>query len=80
MDIPVILLPAHPASFTYNFVSGMQRFYFSESKDAMVLQTYREKKCSVLISLQFDPMILETASPGNHKLKIVNESQIFAQV
>ena len=24
--IPVILLPAHPASFAHNFVSGMQSF------------------------------------------------------
>ena len=36
---PVILLPAHPASFAHNFVSGMQSFYFSESQDAIVLQT-----------------------------------------
>ena len=35
----VILLPAHPASFAHNFVSGMQSFYFSESQDAIVLQT-----------------------------------------
>ena len=35
----VILLPAHPASFGHNFVSGMQSFYFSESQDAIVLQT-----------------------------------------
>ena len=34
----VILLPAHPASFAHNFVSGMQSFYFSESQDAIVLQ------------------------------------------
>ena len=40
---PVIFLPAHPASFTHNFVSGMQSFYFSESQDAMVLQTCHEK-------------------------------------
>ena len=32
----VILLPA---SFTHNFVSGVQSLYFSESQDAMVLQT-----------------------------------------
>ena len=39
-NIQVILLPAHPASFGhYSFVSGMQSFYFSESQDAMVLQT-----------------------------------------
>ena len=37
--LTVILLPAHPASFTHKFVSGMQSFYFSESQDAMVLQT-----------------------------------------
>ena len=36
---PVILFPEHPASFAHNFVSGMQSFYFSESQDAMVLQT-----------------------------------------
>ena len=35
----VILLPAHPASFAHNFVSGMQSFNFSESQDAIVLQT-----------------------------------------
>ena len=35
----VILLPAHPASFAHNFVSGMQSFYCSESQDAKVLQT-----------------------------------------
>ena len=34
----VILLPAHPASFAHNFVSGMQSFYFSESQDAIVLK------------------------------------------
>ena len=39
----VILLPAHPAFFTHTFVSGMQSFYFSESQDAMVLQTCHEK-------------------------------------
>ena len=37
--IAVILLPAHPASFAHNFFSGMQSFYFSESQDAIVLQT-----------------------------------------
>ena len=25
----MILLPAHPAPFAYNFVSGMQSFYFN---------------------------------------------------
>ena len=39
----VILLPAHPAFFTHNFVSGMQSFYFIESQDALVLQTCHEK-------------------------------------
>ena len=38
-NVSVILLPAHPASFEHNFVSGMQSFYFSESQDAIVLQT-----------------------------------------
>ena len=36
---PVILLLAHPASFVHNFVSGMQSFYYSETQDAIVLQT-----------------------------------------
>ena len=62
-ETAVIFLTAHPASFTHNFVSGMQHFYFSESQDAMVLQTCHEKKCSGLIGLQLDPLILETASP-----------------
>ena len=35
----VILFPGHPASFAHSFVSGMQSFYFSESQDAIVLQT-----------------------------------------
>ena len=38
----MLFLPAHPASFTHNFVSGMQSFDFSESQDAMVLQTCHE--------------------------------------
>ena len=37
--LAVILLPAIPAPFAHNFVSGMQSFYFNESQDAMVLQT-----------------------------------------
>ena len=49
----VILLPAHPASFAHNFVSGMQSFYFSESQDAIVLQTCHQNYCYGLISLQF---------------------------
>ena len=72
--VSVILLPAHPASFAHNFVSGMQSFYFSESQDAIVLQTCHLKKCSGLISLQLDSLIWETASPRTHKPKIVNES------
>ena len=39
----VIFLPAHPASFTHNFISGVQSCYSSESQDAMVLQTCYEK-------------------------------------
>ena len=35
----MILLPAHPSSFEHEFVSVVQRFYFSESQDAIVLQT-----------------------------------------
>ena len=38
--VAVILLPAHPASFAHNFVSGVQSVCFSESQDAIVLQTY----------------------------------------
>ena len=37
-DLTVIFLPAHPASFAHNFVSGMQSFYFTESQDVIVLQ------------------------------------------
>ena len=33
----VIFLPAHPASFTHNFVSGMQNFHSGGSQDAMIL-------------------------------------------
>ena len=29
LPIAVILVPAHPASFGHNIVSGMQSFYFS---------------------------------------------------
>ena len=43
MRLSVILLPAHPAFLTHNFVSVMQSFYFSESQDAMVLQTCHEE-------------------------------------
>ena len=34
----MILLPAHPASFAHNFVSGMQSFYFSESQADLSLK------------------------------------------
>ena len=37
--LTVILLPAHPASFARNIVPGIQRFYFSESQDVIVLHT-----------------------------------------
>ena len=37
--VAVIMLPALSASFAHNFVSGMQSFYLSESRDAIVLQT-----------------------------------------
>ena len=43
LGIAVIFLPAHPASFTHIFVSGMQSFYFSESQDAMKFPTCHEK-------------------------------------
>ena len=33
---------SYPAFFTDTFVSEMQTFYFSESQDAMVLQTCHE--------------------------------------
>ena len=35
----VILLPAHHESFAHTIASEMQSFYFSESQDAIVLQT-----------------------------------------
>ena len=38
-----IILSARPASFAHNFFSGMHSFYYSESQDAIVLQTYHEK-------------------------------------
>ena len=62
-DNAVIFLPAHPASFTHKFCSGMQSFNFSESQDAMVLHTFHEKKCYRLLCLQLDSLIWETASP-----------------
>ena len=37
------IVPAHPASITHNFFSGMQSLYLSESQDAMGLQTCHEK-------------------------------------
>ena len=73
-DEPVILLPAHSASFAHKFISGMQSFYFSESQDAIVLQTCHLKWCPRLISSQLDPLIWETASPRTRSPKIVNES------
>ena len=72
----MILLPAHPASFTHNFVSGMQSFYIRESQDAIVLQTCHLKKCFGVISLQLDSLIWETASPRTHKPKIANETLV----
>ena len=48
----MILLSVHPASFAHNFVSGIQSFYFSQSQDAIELQTWHLKQCSGLISLQ----------------------------
>ena len=43
LNAGTVILPVHSASFTHNFVSGMQSFYFSESQDALVLQTCHEK-------------------------------------
>ena len=59
----MILLPGHPAIFTHNFVSGMQSFNFSESLDAMVLQTCHEKLCSGLISLQLGLIDMGNSEP-----------------
>ena len=67
----VILLPAHPASFAHNFVSGMQSFYFSQSQDAMLLQMSLK---IVFWTCSWDSLMWETASPRTHKPKIVNES------
>ena len=55
--LPSDFLPANSTSFTHNFGFGMQRFYFSESQDAMVLQTCHEKECSGLISWQLHSLI-----------------------
>ena len=74
----MIFLPVHPASFTQGFCSGMQSFSFSESQDAMVLQTCHKKIVfwthKFVVGLQW-----ETASPRTHKPKIVNESLIWGQ-
>ena len=71
----MILLPAHPVSFAHNFVSGMLGFYFSESQDAIVLQTCHKKKCSGLISLQLGLIDMgNSESQDPYKPKIVNES------
>ena len=45
----------------------------------MVLQNCHEKSCSGLIILQLDSFLWETTSPGTHKPKIVNESQLTSQ-
>ena len=76
----MILLPAHPASFAHNFVSGMQSFYFSKSQDSII--TFADLSLKIVfwtrvISLQLDLLIWETASPRTHKPKIVNESLIY---
>ena len=78
--LTVILLPAHPASFTHKFVSGMQSFfYFSESQNAMVLQICHKNSfwtCK-LTRFQLDPLIWETVSPRTHKHKFVNKVSIL---
>ena len=66
-----MFLPAHPASFTHNFASGMQSFYLNESQDAMVLQICHEKKCFGLISLELDSLKWVSVSPRTHRPKIV---------
>ena len=43
-------LPAHPASFTHDLVSGMQSFNFGGSQDAMFLQICNENECFGLVS------------------------------
>ena len=67
----VILLPAHPASFAHNFVSGMLIFLFQRVPGCNSIVDLSLKKCSGLISLQLDSLIWETASPRSHKLEIV---------
>ena len=56
-------LPAHPASFTHDLVSGMQSFNFGGSQDAMFLQICNEKECFGLVSWELDPLILNPVSP-----------------
>ena len=55
----------------------MQSFYFSESQDAMVLQTFMKKSDLDSIVCSWDSLILETASSRTHKPKILNESLLF---
>ena len=65
---PVILLPAHPASFAHNFVSGMQSFYFSESQVAFSIADLSLK--IVFWTLKFAVGLIDTweiASPRTHK-------------
>ena len=69
----MIFLPAHSASLTHNFSCLMQSVYFSKSQDAMVLQTWHEKLCSGLISLQLDSLIYvkqRVPEPINESLQL----------
>ena len=70
----VILLPAHPVSFTHNLVSGMESFISTSPWMQWYCRLVMKKKqCFELISLQLDSWICETASPKTRKPKFVNE-------
>ena len=62
---PVILLPAHPASFAHKFL--FQRVPGCNNIADLSLKI-------VFWTLKFAVGILKTASPRTHKLKIVNGS------
>ena len=70
----MILLLAYPVSFAQDIVSGMQSFYFSESQDAIVLQTCHQKIVFWTHKFVVGLVDMGTVSPRTHKPKIVNES------
>ena len=47
----MILLPAHPASFAHNFVSGMQSFYYRNERGSFMVWEINTGVCP---RLEFD--------------------------